>query len=590
MTTSLESAIARFHSTRGTVVGVGFLVTDRRVLTCAHVVAAALRLRHGTPGVPQADLQLDFPLLAPGQVSTARVVQWRPGADVAGLELAAQPPPRAAPVRLVTAGDLWGHSFRAFGFPSGYEQGVWASGVLRGRQADGWLQIEDVKQTGYLVAPGFSGGPVWDDVLDGVVGMIVAADTRERIKAAFLIPADVLAAAWPDVVHVYGEPAVSPQVTAAPPPARQPGGVTIGDVIGGIRGSIIAGGNITGAAITSEGEPVQPARGPVPAGGATPQGATSDRAHLTRLHRILTERFDESELRTLCFNLGVDYDDLPDQGKANKARELIRYLDRRQCIQALLEVGRQQRPDIPWNDISETEMQTSTEPALENETEADPEQRRFNEMLRQVTEFNHCLSRSMPEVTTGYAQAKNRDEMNRILACIAEICETCNLRWTTGDSHGVASPMRRLSKGIWLIEVWECEVVDLWVYRDTTLERQYVLVHLAARPPFGVHDYTPGKLEYEEAGYFDGTYVARAEFDNGYAMIDGEVRELTGAELRMRNLRDDFFILAPQLSVYVFTTLDIRRRARAVHQSLVESGQISCAALRPLEHLERPWY
>lgn len=340
MTTSLESAIVRFRSTGDNVVGVGFLVTDRHVLTCAHVVAAALRLRHGTPDVPQADLQLDFPLLAPGQVSTARVVHWQADADVAGLELDGQPPSGASPVRLVTAGDLWGHSFRAFGFPSGYERGVWASGVLRGRQADGWLQIEDVKQTGYLVAPGFSGGPVWDDVLDGVVGMIVAADTHERVKAAFLIPADVLAAAWPDVVRAYGEPAIPPQATAAPPPARQPGGVTIGNVTGGIHGSIIAGGDIRAAA----GSGVQPA--------AVDAGSPLERTQLTRLRRILAERFDEGELRTLCFDLGVDYDSLPGRGKAEKATDLVAYLERRERIHELVEVGRLHRSDIPWDDVA----------------------------------------------------------------------------------------------------------------------------------------------------------------------------------------------------------------------------------------------
>ncbi len=65
--------------------------------------------------------------------------------------------------------------------------------------------IEDTTETGYLIAPGFSGGPVWDDALGGVVGMIVAADTDERIKAAFLIPTDVLAETLPNLVHAYVE-------------------------------------------------------------------------------------------------------------------------------------------------------------------------------------------------------------------------------------------------------------------------------------------------------------------------------------------------------------------------------------------------
>jgi len=205
MTTSLNSAIVRIRAPKGTVVGTGFLVTGRHVLTCVHIVTGALGLSHRAPNPPQADLHLDFPLLAPESTLTARVSHWQPAVDVAALELTSDPPVESKPVRLVTADDLWGHSFRALGFPAGYEQGVWASGVLRGRQADGWLQIEDTKETGYLIAPGFSGGSVWDDVLGGVVGMIVAADTDERVKAAFLIPTNVLAQTLPDLVRAYVE-------------------------------------------------------------------------------------------------------------------------------------------------------------------------------------------------------------------------------------------------------------------------------------------------------------------------------------------------------------------------------------------------
>ena len=43
-----------------------------------------------------------------------------------------------------------------------------------------------------------------------------------------------------------------------------------------------------------------------------------ERKHLTRLHRILDRQFNESELRTLCFDLGVDYDNLGSGGKADR--------------------------------------------------------------------------------------------------------------------------------------------------------------------------------------------------------------------------------------------------------------------------------
>jgi hypothetical protein len=71
----------------------------------------------------------------------------------------------------------------------------------------------------------------------------------------------------------------------------------------------------------------------------------------TELRQTLITRFDGSELRTLCADLGLDYDDLKGEGKENKARELIGYLQRRNRIYALLEVGKRQRPDIQWEDL-----------------------------------------------------------------------------------------------------------------------------------------------------------------------------------------------------------------------------------------------
>ena len=200
MTTQHESSIVRIRAADGSVVGAGFLVADRWVLTCAHVVAGALGLPDETTDPAGEKLHLDFPLVAPGHILAAKVVVWRPDADIAGLELDDAPPSKAQPARLATADDLWGHDLRVFGFPQGRDMGVWMRGELLGRNAAGWVQIESQKEIGYFVQPGFSGAPVWDEELDGVVGMIVAADLEPGVRAAFLIPTDILARAWPEVV------------------------------------------------------------------------------------------------------------------------------------------------------------------------------------------------------------------------------------------------------------------------------------------------------------------------------------------------------------------------------------------------------
>jgi hypothetical protein len=79
----------------------------------------------------------------------------------------------------------------------------------------------------------------------------------------------------------------------------------------------------------------------------------AERQYLAELRKTLETRFDEGELRSLCADLGVDYAALPATGKANKSRELISYLYRRDRIADLVKVGKDLRPDIPWDEARE---------------------------------------------------------------------------------------------------------------------------------------------------------------------------------------------------------------------------------------------
>ena len=68
----------------------------------------------------------------------------------------------------------------------------------------------------------------------------------------------------------------------------------------------------------------------------------------SRLRQVLATRFNDGELRTLCFDLGIEYDDLPGEGRADRARELVAYLERRDRISDLKEIGERMRPDVSW--------------------------------------------------------------------------------------------------------------------------------------------------------------------------------------------------------------------------------------------------
>ncbi len=195
----LDLSLVRIYDTNETVVGAAFLVGDQHVLTCAHVLLSA-GVKIQLPELPSEIIRLDFPLLAANKPRFARICLWDEAKDIAGLELTSDPPAGASPVRLINTEDVWDHKFRTFGFPAGYDDGVWASGVLKAKIGGDLIQFEDIKEQGSRVQPGFSGAPVWDETLGGVIGMVSSSDTDKKAKIAFCIPFDVLSV-WDQVAN-----------------------------------------------------------------------------------------------------------------------------------------------------------------------------------------------------------------------------------------------------------------------------------------------------------------------------------------------------------------------------------------------------
>lgn len=58
--------------------------------------------------------------------------------------------------------------------------------------------------------------------------------------------------------------------------------------------------------------------------------------------------FNESELQEICFELGVNYEDLSEGGRAGKARELILFVERRQSVEELIAICHRMRPNYSW--------------------------------------------------------------------------------------------------------------------------------------------------------------------------------------------------------------------------------------------------
>ena len=188
------------------VVGTAFLIAERIVCTCAHVVAEALEIGQSNCEQPPQEILLDFPTI-PNSDASARVIVWSPEQyeDVAVLELTSEPPSETQPAQIVDA-DCVGQNFEVWGYPRGNEQGGMARGTISYAtpSSSGWIQIEDTKMTGYRIQPGFSGAPVWVPEL-GVVGMIVVSEKVEATKVAYMIPVQRIQQIFPNL-EVQGAP------------------------------------------------------------------------------------------------------------------------------------------------------------------------------------------------------------------------------------------------------------------------------------------------------------------------------------------------------------------------------------------------
>ena len=185
---SFAPSIVRIKSARA--IGLGFLVDDTHIVTCAHVVKDVLNLDDYPDECPSGTVTVDFPY-ANATERTAHVLIWRPRTpdegrvnDIAVLVLDNRKPKAALPAPLLRpqlrSEELFGHTFLAFGYPAHFSEGIWSHGKMVWPLPNGLLQIENLPSSRIPIERGFSGTPVWDNELNGIVGMVVAASLRKK--------------------------------------------------------------------------------------------------------------------------------------------------------------------------------------------------------------------------------------------------------------------------------------------------------------------------------------------------------------------------------------------------------------------------
>ncbi|MTH60052.1 serine protease [Paracoccus litorisediminis] len=215
MASHFPEHVARIWSSGATpsVVGAGFLLEGRFVMTCAHVVAEAL----GRGKVSRCEVgeivNLDLPSTGHVDLCASIVAYfpmvWSdrliddPVADIAVLRLGDSSVSGGVMPGRVNRRLVPGQHFTTFGFPSGYDQGTPASGEVVVQDFWGWVQVVDKSKSGHFLTPGFSGAPAFAAGGTELIGMVCQSEPDERLRLGALIPADTLCKAWPPLAQPY---------------------------------------------------------------------------------------------------------------------------------------------------------------------------------------------------------------------------------------------------------------------------------------------------------------------------------------------------------------------------------------------------
>ena len=160
--------------------GMGFYIKEGYLLTCAHVVKNE-----------KTKFLVDFPLdnKEKKKIPVSILLQLDdPDEDIAILKM----DNISFEISIIqqntifkSSHDYWGHSFQVFGCSNNTLSGDWVHGKLRGLDARGWLQAQRESVTSLSVRRGYSGSPVWDDEINGIIGIVVERYENIDIESSY---------------------------------------------------------------------------------------------------------------------------------------------------------------------------------------------------------------------------------------------------------------------------------------------------------------------------------------------------------------------------------------------------------------------
>jgi len=224
-----------------------------------------------------------------------------------------------------------------------------------------------------------------------------------------------------------------------------------------------------------------------------------------------------------------------------------------------------------------------SKPSVENKTKTvkhKPSKSKYIEYGVAVDEFgNHTIS-TAPTVFFAYRIAKafpgirglhwfkkSKEALDRLDLLLKQplffeksigYSTTTDPIWWWRDMRALSiKKLQRLSETRCLLDRYELDMDKVAVFHSNTYYKCFVYVEVNPDKPVGVYETTEEDIDrevshfgyaHEEYGLFDQTPITRMCYDDGAAVVNGNVVDTSGAELRVRYLSKYNFLIASKFS------------------------------------------
>lgn len=180
--------------------------------------------------------------------------------------------------------------------------------------------------------------------------------------------------------------------------------------------------------------------------------------------------------------------------------------------------------------------------------------------------FNEIIRKAIPAYNDGIYKISDIKIQNQILLdlSIAKFLEYFWYRHADGDYY--VKELRKLSSGNWLIcgSNWEVKISEMWVCKDIECQYDFILIRSDNMEPYQINSDIGGS-DYGVGVLNNGIIISSNEYNNGYAIINGETIDIDklGAERRYRDHKSHWVFLVTgyhKLGYNAYKTMDFCKK------------------------------